>query len=65
MANFEHALEVRHHSHLFVKLGRLGQAGRLAKIVKLEHVGSAFRAPTDDLGCVDLSVTVIPAVLTE
>jgi len=42
-SDLKYSLQVTTKRHLFVELGRLGEAGILVEILEAEHVSTAFR----------------------
>ena len=56
--DFEDALEIGHHAHLLVELGRLRQTGIPVKVLELENVGASLRTPSNQLRSVDLRETL-------
>lgn len=63
--NLVDSVEVRHDAHLFVQLGRLGEASLLTEVLQSEDVCAALRSSTDQFRGVDLDKTVLVEILSE
>ena len=65
--NFKDSLEIRHHAHLLIELGRLSQTSITVEVFKFKHIGSTFRASSNQFRCMNfseaLSCQVVPKQL--
>lgn len=64
-SDFKDSLEIGHHAHLLVELGRLGQTGLAVKVAELEDVAASLGTTSNELGSVDLDEVVVYAELPE
>lgn len=64
-SDFEDLLEISHHAHLLVELGRLGKTGLLVEVLELEDVGSSFGRSGDQLWGVNFDKILAVEVFSE
>ena len=64
-ADFEDSWEITHHTHLFVKLGRLSKASFSIKVTEAKDICTSFRATTNELRSMDFDKISFDQKLSE